>query len=49
MMATSSTDEDWNKFVHVVESVIKDHQDPSFIDVVALALKDGVYNRYQVQ
>ena len=47
-MACKVTEEDWNEFVEVVTSSIKGHQEPSFIDTVALALKDGVYNDYQV-
>ena len=50
MMATQSNDaEDWEEFMKVVASAIKSHQEPSFIDTVALALKDGVYDDYQVR
>ena len=42
-------DGDWDEFIDVVASGIKSHQDPSFIDTVALALSGEVYTQYQVQ
>ena len=48
MMATYD-EREFEEFVKVVASAIKSHQEPSFIDTVALALKDGVYDDYQVR
>ena len=48
MMATHD-EREFEEFMKVVASAIKSHQEPSFIDTVALALKDGVYDDYQVR
>jgi len=46
-MAGNNTTEDWDEFVDVVTQVIVGHQEVSFIETVALALKDGVYDEYK--
>ena len=47
-MANSISDADWEEFIEVVATSVKGHQEPAYIETVALALKDGVYSKYQV-
>ena len=48
-MAGDISSEDWDEFVDVVTLAIVGHQEVSFIDTVALALKDGVFDEYKVK
>ena len=47
-MAGDIPSKDWDEFVDVVTQAIVGHQEVSFIETVALALKDGVYDAYKV-
>ena len=47
-MATEITKEEWDEFVEVVTKSIGGHQDPTFIETVALALNEEIYNEYKV-
>ena len=47
-MAREISDDEWNDLNKVVADAILGHQDPGFIDTMALALKEGVYNYYSV-
>ena len=48
-MAGEISTKDWDEFIDVVTQAIVGHQEVSFIETVAMALKDGVYDEYKVQ
>jgi len=46
-MANPISEDDWQDFINVVATSVKSHQEPGFIDTVALSLKGDVYNKFQ--
>ena len=46
-MERQITDEEWSEFISLVVKVLEDHQDPTFIETVALHLSDDVHNQFR--
>ena len=46
-MEKQITEEEWSEFENVVIRILEGHQDPNFIESVALCLGNDVINNYQ--
>lgn len=44
-MERQITDEEWSEFINLVVKVLEGHQDPTFIETVALRLSEDVHNQ----
>ena len=47
-MSAEIPEDEWREFMDVVTKSIESHQDITFIETMALALDEAVYNNYKV-